>query len=77
MNNLQWQNFRHHQKWETWQGGMARHFVCGLGTFLMFFARKCYKWSFGRCSWCGKNTGCNGVVSKRGARCMNGVCDET
>jgi hypothetical protein len=72
---LKWENFRHNQKWRTWQGEMARRFVTGVGYCFLCIARKCFKWSLGRCSWCGNKTGCNGVVSSKGTRCMNGVCD--
>ena len=67
--SLWWQGKKHRLKWDTWIGALMRDIVTWAGIRAMKFARKCFKWSLGRCSWCGSNPGMSSTVSSRGLRC--------
>lgn len=67
--SLWWQGKKHGLKWNTWIGRLARSVVTWAGVRAMKFARACFKWSLGRCSWCGCEPGMSSSISKRGLRC--------
>jgi len=61
--------YRHNIKWDTRIGDWTRKVVTWLGIKSMAFARRCFKWSLGRCSYCGKDPGFASSVSRKGLRC--------
>ena len=59
----------HNLKWGTAPGRWARKFVTWLGWLMMRASRRMFRWSLGRCSWCGANCGFDSVISRKGKRC--------
>jgi hypothetical protein len=49
-----------------------------IGVMAMKFARKCFKFSLGRCSWCGRDCGFDSSISSKGMRCasLNHNCQD-
>lgn len=68
-------DFKHVVKFRTGIGSLARITVTFIGILFMKAARKCFKWSLNRCSWCGRNSGM-GIISSKGHRCINGHCQD-
>ena len=63
-------NLLHNIIWTTKTGKMYRDSITWVGIKLMILARRCFKHTLGRCSWCGKDPGM-GHISSKGSRCMN------
>jgi hypothetical protein len=67
--SLWWQGKKSRMKWDTWIGMLTRIVGTWAGICAMRFARICFRWSLGRCSWCGGNPGMSSTISRRGLRC--------
>jgi hypothetical protein len=65
------QAMTHSLKWDNTVGTVSRGVVTAIGVLAMKLARKCFRWSLGRCSWCGRDCGMSSTISIRGKRCQS------
>jgi hypothetical protein len=66
---MHWATWKHHVKWETRIGRLARRVCDAMGLWVLGRGQSLLAWSCGRCSLCGWNPGL-GEISGKGHRCM-------
>ena len=64
-----WQSFKHRVMWNTLTGRVSRYIITRIGLLFLRIARRMFRWSLGRCSWCGRNCGMSSTISAKGMRC--------
>lgn len=67
---MNWEAKKHRIKWDTKLGKVSRDTATWIGLKLMGISRRLFKWSAGRCSWCGGNPGFSSTMSHKGLRCQ-------